>query len=188
MSRTSDTALTGALAASAVMHFVLIELQLDSGIQRLASTPFDVEWDGHDWLAAQGIGTIEPITETSGQSTGLAFTLFGAGAESIAGALTEPVQGRKCILRVAVVDGETLRVDPNTWVGYLDVMTVDDQATGPVIRVTAEHAMLAWNRPSGVMFSHTEQLKRDPTDLFFEYGAAMSETSLTWPDAVFFKQ
>lgn len=181
MSRLTDSDTRAALAAGTVVHFVLLELQFSSGTQRLASTPFDVTWSGHTWTAAQGIGTIEPITETDTSARGLAFTLAGASSASIAGALTEPVQGCKCILRLAVLDGTTLRVDPNVWTGYLDVMTVEDVVSGPVIRVTAEHAMLAWQTPPGQLFSDAEQRLTDADDRFFEFIGAMSEATIVWP-------
>ena len=81
-----------------------------------------------------------------------------------------------------------LRVDPNVWSGALDVTTIDDTPGAPVIRVTAEHAMLAWQQPSGELFSHQQQLAIDATDLFFEYAASMAEATLVWPDKSFFKQ
>lgn len=188
MSRTSvDAPTLAALAAAHVTSFMLLELGFDSGTQYLTSTPHNVDWGGNTYLAAQGIGSIDPVGETDTEARGLAFTLTAVPQSAIAGALTEPVQGRPITLRMAVVDGATLRVDPNVWSGHFDVMSIDDSARGPVIRVTAEHALIAWQQPSGALFSHQDQQAIDATDLFFEFAAQMSDTTIVWPNKSFFK-
>jgi hypothetical protein len=174
-----------------VTMLLLLEVYLDAGTQYLASTPHDVVWSGNTYVAAQGIGTVEPTTETDAEARGLTFTLSAAASANLAGAF-EAVQGRDVILRLAIVDETTnpptLRVDPNAWTGTLDVTTIDDNPANPVIRFTAEHSMLAWQQPSGQLFSHQQQQLADPTDLFFEHAAAMTEATLVWPDKSFFRQ
>lgn len=174
-----------------VTMLLLLELYLDAGTQYLSSTPHDVTWSGNTYVAAQGIGTIEPTVETDTEARGLTFTLSAAASANLAGAF-EHVQGRAVILRVAVVDigtePPTLRVDPNAWSGTLDMTTIDDTPANPVIRFTAEHAMLAWQQPPGQLFSHQEQQLADPADLFFEHAAKLSETTLVWPDKSFFRK
>jgi len=181
VSRSLPTGAPAALAAPHVAMFLLLELQLDAGTVYLASTAHDIDYAGDTYIAAQGIGTIEPVAETDTGARGLAFTLSAAAPAAIAGALQEDVQGRKAILKLGIIDGATVRVDPNVWTGYLDVMTVTDSNTGPVIRVTAEHAMLSWQQPSGVLFSHQDQLAIDDTDLFFEFAAPIAESTVVWP-------
>lgn len=187
MTRGVDSEFATAVQQPHVTFLVLCELYLDGGTQYLASTPHNVDWGGHTYLAAQGIGTIEPTTETATEARGLTFTLSAVQSASLASAF-EPVQGRKAILRLGIVDGGVLRVDPNVWSGTLDVLTIVDQAGNPAITVTAEHAMLAWQQPSGQLFSHQDQLAIDDTDMFFEHAAAMAETTLQWPNKVFFRQ
>lgn len=174
-----------------VTMLLLLEVYLDAGTQYLASTPHDVTWSGNTYVAAQGIGTVEPTTETDSEARGLTFTLSAAASANLAGAFEE-VQGRAIILRLAIVDETTnpptLRVDPNAWTGTLDVTTIDDNPANPVIRFTAEHSMLAWQQPPGQLFSHQQQLLDDPGDLFFEHTAALTEATLVWPDKSFFRQ
>lgn len=176
-----------ALAAANVQLFMLLELDFDSGMVYLCDLPFDVEWSGNTYLAAQGIGTIEPVTETDSEARGLVFTLSAVNQAAIASALTEDVQGRAALLRLAIVDGTTLRVDPNVWSGVLDVMTIDDDGKQPVIRVTAEHQMIAWQQPSGSLFSDAEQQERHPGDLFFQSAAKVAESTVVWPGKAFFQ-
>lgn len=186
MARGLDTNLALALKADHVTHFLLIELGFDTGTQYLTSLPHDVDYGGHTWVSAQAVGTVEPITETDAGAQGLAFTLSGVPVSAIAGALTEAVQGRPVNVALVVLEGTTFRVDPSVWSGNFDVMTIDDSAA-PVIRVTAEHAMIGWAQPSGLMFSDADQQRLHPGDRFFEFAAQMSQATITWPHKSFFK-
>jgi hypothetical protein len=187
MSRTAlDPSMLSALAAAHVTSFLLLELGFDSGTQYLTSAPHNVPWDGHDYLAAQGIGSIEPIIETDSEARGLSFTLSAVAQSAIAGALTEDIQGRPVLLRMAVVDAGALLVDPNVWSGRFDAMTIEDGPSGPVIRATAEHAMIAWQQPSGQLFSDQDQQAIAPGDLFFQHAAKMAEATIVWPAKSFF--
>lgn len=189
MSRTAlDAPTLAALAAAHVTSFLLIDLGFDSGTQYLTSAPHDVPWAGNTYQTALGIGTIEPLIETDTAARGLNFTLSAVPQSAIAGALTEPIQGRPVTVRLAVVDAGTLRVDPSVWQGRFDTMTIEDNATGPVIRVTAEHAMIAWQQASGYLFSDQDQRQVDGNDLFFEYAAQMAEATIVWPNKSFFQQ
>lgn len=180
MSRGNTSEFVTASEAPNVSMFMLLELDFDSGMVYLSTLGHNVFVDGVEYLAAQGIGTIEPITETDDGAMGLSFTLAAASQAAIASALTEPVQGRGVVIKLAIVDGTSIRVDPNVWSGTFDVMTIQDSAR-PVIKVTAEHEMLRWMTPSGALMSHADQLQVDATDKFFEFAAEMSEKVLVWP-------
>lgn len=186
-----DSPTAAALAAPHVITCLLAELYLDGGTQYLTSAPHDVDWGGHTYSTLGGLASVEAIKETATEAQGLTFTLAAVNEAAIAGAF-EHVQGRKVILRLAVVDTSTtpptLRVDANVWTGYLDVLTIEDQASQPVIRCTAEHAMLAWRTPTGQLYSHAEQQAIDPADLFFEYAADLADATIVWPSREFFKQ
>lgn len=182
MSRTLTTETAANLDAAHLTAFPLIELQLSSGTQYLAGVPFDVAWNGQTWLAALGLGTIEPIVETDSERAGLAFTLTAVPGSAIAMALTEDVQGRIVIVRLATLDAAgVLRVDTNCWQGLLDVMSIDDGAPLAQIRVTAEDMLIAWEEPAGLRMNHADQQRLAPTDLFFEYQSSLVGATITWP-------
>ena len=183
-----DANLLAALNSAHVSSFVLIEMDFDSGMLYLTTAPHDVDWNSNTYTAMQGVGSIAPTVETDAGAQGLTFTLSGVPQSAIAGALTEDVQGRAVVIRLAVIDGTTLRVDPNVWSGSLDVMSIADGTDSAVIQVTAEHALIAWQQPSGALFSDAEQQLRHPGDKFFEFAAQMAEATLVWPDKSFFKQ
>jgi hypothetical protein len=180
MTRGIDSSTNTALQQPHVTGFLLLELAFGTGTQYLTDAPHSVDWSDHTYLSARGVGSVEAITETAEGAQGLRFTLAGATQAAIASALADDVQGVPVVVRQAIVDAGTLRVDPNVWSGTLDVMQVADGAQ-PVITVTAEHEMLAWQTPSGALFSHQEQQRIDPTDMFFEFAASMAEATLVWP-------
>lgn len=186
--RALDSATATALQASHVTMLLLLELGWDSGTQYLTTAPHNVDWGGHTYIAAQGIGSVDATTETATEARGLTFTLSAAPISAIASALSEPVQHRPVVVRLAVVDGGVLRVDPNMWSGRFDVMTIDDSYPNPTIRVTAEHAMLAWQTPSGALFSDAEHQDAHAGDKFFEFAAQMAEATIVWPNKTFFEK
>lgn len=187
MSRDLPSGLATAAAAPHVTHFVLLEIELDGGSIYLASAPHSVDYGGNTYQAAAGIGTIEPLEEIDGVARGLTFTLSLVSEAAIASALTEHVQGRAVTLRWAAITAAGLQVEPTTWRGYMDVQTIEDGAA-PVLRVTAEHAMIRWDQAPGILFSHADQLEVDAADLFFEHAAAMVDKTISWPSKEFFRQ
>lgn len=171
-----------------VTAFLLLDIQLDSGPQRLASLPFNVEWNGATYLGATGIGTIEPITETSEGAEGMLFRLPLVNQAAIASALTEAIQGRPVTLRLAVVDGTTLRVDPVVWKGTLDTHDIQGlYGDAPELIVRAEHQMLVWDTPKGIRLNSADHERRYPGDGFYKYANEMVDKRIRWPAKEWFQ-
>ena len=99
---------------------------------------------------------------------------------ALALALTEHVQGRPVTVLLAVVDGEDLLVDANVWSGQLDVMSIED-GEAPIVRISAEHQLIAWEEPAGLLYSDADQQALHPGDKFFEYTASLVEATVVWP-------
>jgi hypothetical protein len=185
-----DAPTLAALQAANVTMFMLLELDLDAGRQYLCDLPvgMSVTWNGNSYSGAQGIGSIEAVTESDVGAKGLTLTLSAVSQSAIASALTEHVQGREVLLRLAVVDGATLRVDPAVWRGYADLLISEDDGAQPVLRLTAEHAMIAWQQPSGALYSDAQHQSDHPGDKFFEYVVQMADLAIRWPNKSFFRQ
>lgn len=183
-------AMLAALQRDHVTQFLLLDLLLVGGPQYLSTTPFDVVWGGNTYRGAAGIGSIEPVTETSRGATGLRFTLPLVSAAAIASAMTERIQGREVILRYAVVDDSTqpptLLVDPVVWRGALDASELDLYGPEPKLTVTAEHDMLMWDRPTGAVVSDDEQQRLYPGDGFLKYAAETVDKRIVWPARSYF--
>ena len=179
--RDISNGLANALQQPYVAWFPLVHMALDSGDLYVCGAPFDVVYGGNTYTSLHGLGAIEAIAETDSSQQGLAFTLSGVPESALALALTEDLQGRDVTVRLAVVDETgTLQVDDAVWQGLLDVMSCED-GESPVIRVTAEHRLVAWEEPAGVMFSDADQQQLHPGDKFFEYTASLVEATILWP-------
>lgn len=163
-----------------ITWFWLVELQFASGTSRLASLDFDVQWDGQTWTGLRGMGQIAPIEETPGAVTGLQLTLAGVTEEHIAGVLSEPIQGRPVIIRLALLDTEveppTMAVDPNVWQGLLDVQRFSEGSA--TVSTTAENRLIEWDRPRLLRFSDEDHRRLYPTDGFFKLAASMAEREI----------
>jgi hypothetical protein len=181
------TALTN-LTSQVVTDFPLIEMQLASGILRIAALNHSVDWNGFTWLPDRGLGRIEAIKESGAEMAGLSFELSAVPTALISAALSENVRGRPIIVRNATLNGTVVSVDDNVWTGQLDTMTIEDGKDSAVIRVTAEHRMVFWQSPHPVDFSHAAQQLVDPTDTFYSRMADIANKTLVWPSAAFFKK
>ena len=181
MSRNSVPAAFKTVVAGAHYDwFYLVEMQLASGTSRLASLDFDVEWNGHTWTGMRGLGSIQAIEETPGEVTGLQLTLAGVKEAHIATVLSEPVQGRTVIIRIAVLDKSsnppTLAVDANVWQGLLDAQRFNE-ATGTV-SATAENRLVEWDRPRLQRFTDEDHQRAYPGDKFFRFVPQMAERQI----------
>jgi hypothetical protein len=189
MSRTNiDAGTKAALQAAHVTMFVLLELGFDSGTVYLADLPFDITISGQVYTGAQGIGTIDVVTETDKEAKGLSFTLSGVPSAQVANVLNTNLQGRSCVMKLAVWDGATLNIDPGVWSGVFDVQTLLDDVPTSTVRVTAEHLLIAWQQPRGNLSSNEDQQLLSPGDKFFEFAADVSTTTLVWPNKSFFQK
>jgi len=167
--RNLSPGLIDALNDEHVTLFPLLKMEFDSATIYLAGTDFNVDYDGQIWLAARGIGKIEPINESADGVEGLRFTLSGVTDESLAEAQQEQYQGRAVTVLWCFIDAAgVLHVDPTAWQGRLDVPSIALGKTTATITVTAEHRMVDWERPRKLLFNHADQQRIDPTDTFFQ--------------------
>jgi hypothetical protein len=171
--------LVTAAGASHVKWFPLVKMELDTGTLYLSGTDFPVDYAGQTWLATRGLGTIDPITESADEITGLKFTLSGVPAGVVAEALQLDYQGRRVTVMFAVLDASgILQVDPSAWQGKLDVPEISRAVGTRSITITAEHQMADWGRPRKLLFNHADQQRVDPGDNFFLGVETMQERQI----------
>lgn len=180
MSRPGVTSgVTTAASADHVAWFPLVKMEFDSGTAYVAGTDFNVDYDGQTWLAARGLGSIDPIVESGDEIAGLKFTLSGVSSTGIAEAQTEKYQGRPVTVLWATVDATgTLNVDPAAWQGRMDTPTIARGKGTCTISITAEHRMVDWQRPRKLLFNHADQQRILPGDNFFLGLEAMAERNI----------
>lgn len=182
------TDVINALNARFVEQIIFVEMQLDSGTLRITSTPFNVTWNGHNWLSTHGLGSMELIKESTSEISGTAFTLSGVPISLLSTILSERLFKRKVIVRVANIVAGVLHVDPNVWTGELDMPQIQAGPQTLTIRVTAEHKTIAWQNPQPVVFSDADHRLDHPTDTFFSRMSEMTKKHLVWPRKEYFQQ
>lgn len=188
MTRALTGGFAAALAASHVNPFPLIELQFASGTDYICGLAHDVIYGGNTYLAAGGCIGIERIAETGTQTEGLRIALVGSTAANVALVLSEKVQGRICVVRLAVIDGAgALQVDENVWTGLMDTLSLLDNADGCAVSITAEHMLTTWDRPRPVRHTDAQQQILFPGDLGDQYIEDMAEAAIVWPGKEFFQ-
>lgn len=161
--------------------FPLVRMEFDAedgGTLFIAGYPSDVVYNGDTYLSSRGLGTIEPLVETSDEVTGLKFTLAGMPENVLSEALAVKYQGRLCTVLLAFLDGGTLNVDPQAWQGRLDVPEINRSQGTRTITVTAEHRMFDWKRSRRLLFNDADQRRIDPTDTFFLGIESMEEKEI----------
>lgn len=182
MSRTLTTAVNAALASDNVPGLLLVELDFASGALRVNNSAVTLPWNGHDWLGAGNLGTVETVTEHSDlQMTGIAMQLTGIPPTMISRVLGEQYQGRSCTVWFAPMNADYIVLaDPVIiFIGRLDAC---DIALGETATVTlsAESRLTDWERPRVRRYTHEDQLAEYAGDKGLEFVPQMVEKTLVW--------
>ena len=130
MARSLTTAVRTALSADHVIACQLIRLDLDTGALRFCSAGHNVYHDSATWTGAGALGSIEPISEGLNlEARGVRLSLSGIPTSLVSAALSEPVQGRRLRLWLALFSTTTgaILADPVLeWDGRIDTMQIVD--------------------------------------------------------------
>lgn len=186
--RSLSTAAAAALAARPVGLAQLVTLSLSSTVY-LNTSAWDLVWNGHTYLGAGMIGSIETIEDAPGEIKGLSFQLDGVPSDMLAVALAEPVQGKSVTIETAIFNASSQVADAVVeWAGRIDVMTIQEQGGNATINVTAEHIGIDLLRPTNAVFSNQEQQRLYSGDKFSEYVIDQAEQVLIWPAASYFRK
>jgi len=147
-----------------------------------------ITWDGDTYVSA-GLGSIEPIQDSTGHVQQLQFSLPGISEEQIALALTEAVEGTTVHVYDALLDPDTGVVADAVlaWSGTLNVPSIEDGTSATVI-VTAEHRGMAALRPKPSRYTNDEQQRLFPGDTSLNVDPESDAGPIAWPAASFFRQ
>lgn len=180
-----------------VQLFLMVEMRFtdDEGsdaTQYLTTLPYDITHQSIVWRGAEGIADVESIEEDVRTFKGMKFKLSAVPQSAIAEALLYPVQGVKVFMYMAVNKSGTIVRDSSCWSGTLDTKKIVVGSPNSVVEVSAEHEMSRWDAANNWRFSPEDQrylYPRTPVeDLFFDFAPEMSEKTVSWPYAAFFKK
>ena len=182
MARTTPALAIAALKQDVVKTFWLVELYFDSATGYYTNLPFESGflYNGNTYIPDRGLGSVSNLSESEGQAGGMVLTLAGVTEAHIAGLLTEPVQGRKAIVRMAILDNSVqppvARVDDVIYSGLMDVQIFDEQQAS--ISVTLESRFIEWDKPNLFRFTDEDQRQRYVGDGFLKHIASMESKQI----------
>lgn len=185
MSRGLTTAMKDALTARQVEPAILVELEFDSGTDRIWTGYGDLSWDGKTWNGAGELLGIRPFSETTDvTATQAQVTISGIPASWISLALSEDYQGRTGTLYLAAIDSSgNVISDPAEFAGRMDQMQIEKSGETMLIRLSIESQLIDLRKPREFRYTDQDQQIDYPNDKGFEYVAGLQDKTLTWgPD------
>lgn len=190
MSRTLDSAVATALAATVSAPRYLVEIGLDSGTVRLWDGVGVLTALGESWTGAGRLGSISEIRETQEMvATGVRLQLAILPTSEIPDApdaflnivLTEEFQGRPVTVYQAMLDPDTgalLGAPFPRFRGSLDVAEDSELPGAAVLTITAENRLVDLERPRLRTYTPEDQKADYPDDTFFDEVAALQNREI----------
>lgn len=188
--RTLTAEAAAVLSGAHVPVALLVEMLLTAAL-RLNTSPVNIAWNGHEWIGAGALGSIDEVADVAGEQHALRFTLSGVPSDLLAVALAEPIRGKACTVRLAVLHPDTHAVldVPLAWAGTLDQMAITQQPGNTCsVSVTAEHAGAAYARPKPLRYTDADQQRLYPGDTSLRFVVSQSQHQDVWPAASYFRR
>ena len=204
MSRDLSTGVSDALEQDVIYPFTAVELQFDgNNVVRLWTGVGTLVFGGNSWTGAGELLDISSIEETSDISAkGATVTLSGVPSSVLSLALSEPYQGRvgKIYLGLFMIgklekesgdyillqDGSRIELETQetslteVFSGFMDRMTIDEQAESSTIGLSLENKLVTLERPRTARYSHEFQRTIDSTDKGLEYVESIQLKEFVW--------
>ena len=189
MSRTVPAALLTALDGDEIEVFYAVDLAFDSGNVRLWTGYGDKTISSQTYTGTGSLLNIDGLEEVSDLSArGTTLTLSGLDSSILSYALTEEYQGRLVTIYLGV-GSETVEV----FRGYMDKMTIQDNAESVTISLTVESRLIALERANIRRYtreSHAAVRQRKweddgntgspAADTFFDWTTQLQDKQIVW--------
>lgn len=179
-----------ALINSRAAGLVLL-LQLDySPAVRVNSSGMNIEFNGGTFLRTGTLGTVDKVSDTAGEITGLRFALSAVPAASVALALGESARNKRCRLWVGIANADTRVIAdaPLLFDGVLDQMPLQLKGNQSTIAATAVHMGAVFARARSFLYSDAEQQAEAPGDTCGRFLVSQAQHKDTWPAAAWGRQ
>jgi hypothetical protein len=182
MPRTLATLNQAAVVGAYLQPVLLVRLDFPAETVYIASTSFNVAWDGKTWLGVGWLGSVSGVTEgTEVQSSSTVLKLSGIPAELVADALDVVKFGGKAQLYVGFLSGGTLLADPiPACLGLVDDPSFDVDGTSCSLSITIESEMSDLQRARGGRLTTCDQRSRYPWDACCDFVSLIQDKLLLW--------
>ena len=186
MSRELTSTIVNALKAEVVRPVTFAKLEFASSTIYAHDSIGTFTWGGQNWLGVGDFGSASGVEEgTDIAPYRMTLTLSGLDPtiSNIGTAGTEDYYLRPATIYMGFLDeDEALIEDPDQiWSGKMDVMTITSGETDS-ISLTCESDLAKVQRSPDLKYTHIQQLRRNPNDLFFEYLQDIEGVKILWKD------
>lgn len=183
MSRTMPSRLITSLTQVPAYPFYAFEAEFDSGTLRLWTGAGNKTFNGDLYYGTSDLLSLDNIDEKNDMSaSSMTITLSGQNSGTIALALTEPFQNRRCHVYLgAWTSGSLAAYDiVKIFSGYMDRMPLNDGADSATIQVIAENVLNELDRTIDRRYTHESQISRYANDTFFSFVTDLQDKDILW--------
>lgn len=205
MTRELSSDILAAIESDTLSPFVAVQMNLDTYTLRLWSGYGTKSINGSDFV---GVGTllgVSAIEETAElYAAGASVSLSGVPSDMLSIALNQSYQGRRAYIYLGVISTSSSWIlsegewrDGGVWLdteywnetgvlasqmfsGYLDQMTIDEQADTATIAVTIESKLIDLERVRTYNYTSATQKAIYPADLGFDFVESLQGKTYNW--------
>jgi len=207
MSRDIPSQLTSSLTNDVIYPFFAVELFFDTTTIRFWSGLGELVFNDEVFVGSGNLLSVSAINESAEVSAqGALLTLSGLPSEMLSLVLSEPYQGRKCIIyfgtlaggdgrmlqqdgdlvlqqngsAIIVGDGESSDTVTPIFSGYIDQMNIAEGPDSCEISVAVESRLIDLQRPRNRRYTDSNQKSRFPSDNGFEFVESLQQKKFAW--------
>lgn len=170
------------MAVDIIRQFYLVELVFDSEPVYLATTPFDLNWNGRVWLGAGAVANISPYGDDISMSAkSVTLELCGVPMDKISDARSEKYRDRRATIYFGSFDDDLNIVSPTVvYSGGMDSVIVTSGDGTATISVDVLSPLVEWEKAKSYRYTAEMQRGRFPNDMGFEFVTAIQNQKLDW--------
>lgn len=183
--RTLTSGAQSVLAGSHVPAVLLIEMSF-SPVLRVTTAGADIVYGGNTYTGVGSLGAVEPVKDSTSETTGLTFTLSGVPSANLSLALGVSARGKTCSIRLGILNATTYAIEDAPLLGtfILDQMTI----AGSTISVSCQPMRRLFAMPKFLRYTDGDQQIVSAGDRALEYLTSQAVTKDIWPAASWGKQ
>ena len=185
MPRTIDSATLTALQSDDFVITHLVKIDLQTPIYA-TENPFDIEYDGNNYLATEWLVSVGGVSESSELRVGqINLTLSGVDTTLIQTLVTSNIINKQVDIWKAIVNDETgaLIGDPiATFRGYITTFGISESSSDSKITLSAASHWADFSKKNGRFTNNNSQQNVFPNDVGMQYSANTIK-DLKWGNA-----
>jgi hypothetical protein len=205
LTRDLNADILAVIESDTISPFIAVQMNFDSYTLRLWSGYGRKDINGEEFTGVGQLLGVSAIDETAElYASGATVSLSGVPLDMLSLALNQPYQGRRAYIYLGVIvtspswilsQGEWrdggLWMDTEYWTetgiqasqifsGYLDQMTIDEQADTATIAVTIESKLIDLERVRTYNYTSATQKAIYPDDLGFDFVESLQGRTYNW--------